>query len=80
MKIQQFNKCYNIALKQNIVESDYFNVSAWFWINLTTKQHIKMYNLLLKQGAKETTNVRGDKQILLSNGLGILKIEDKEDN
>jgi hypothetical protein len=74
MKIQEFNKIYGYAKEVDIINDDYMNTMGWFWINLTVLQHIRMYNLMLKQGAKETINAKGVQQITLSNGLGILKL------
>ena len=73
MNVKEFNKVFNHAKTVNIVNDDFFNVSGCFWIGLTERQHLKMYNLMLKQGAKEIENKKGRKQIQLANGLGILK-------
>lgn len=73
MKNNEFNKIYNYAESVTIVNDSMLNCSGWFWINLTEKQHEKMYNLLLAQGAKEVINAAGSAQINLENGIGILK-------
>jgi hypothetical protein len=74
MKTNEFNKIFQYAKGVNVVNDDMLNCAGWFWINLTEIQHKKMYKLLLLQGAQEITNAKGKKQILLSNGLGIIKL------
>lgn len=76
MKRNDFNKLYEYAKTVTIMTDDFLNCAGYIWLNLTTKQHMKMYNLLLTQGAKETVNKKGVSQIQLSNGLGLLKIEE----
>jgi hypothetical protein len=76
MKVNEFNPIYEYAKKVIILEDDYLKCSGWIWLNLTEKQHKKMYGLLLSQGAKEQVNAAGRPYIQLG-GLGIMKWEDK---
>jgi hypothetical protein len=74
MKSNEFKAMYDYAMKTIIVEDDYLTHAGYLWLNLTQKQHDKMYGLLLSQGAKEETNEKGIKYIKLgAGGLNLIK-------
>ena len=56
MKTSDFNKYYEYAKGVNVVNDDWLNCMGWFWLNCTPRQLRKMYDLMLLQGAEETTD------------------------
>lgn len=72
MNIKDFNEIYKRAEKINVVNDDWFKSMCWFWIGLTPKQSNKMYNLMLKQGAKEVCE-NGKACIKINGGILIIK-------
>lgn len=73
MKVKEFNEAYKLAQTVNVVEDVWFNMSGWFWMQLTEKQLKKMYELMLEQGALESV-WNGRTSIQLKNGLRVIKI------
>jgi hypothetical protein len=57
-----------------VVDDDWFSNEMWFWMDLTEKQHNKMYDLMIQQGAQEMENAAGKKQIKLKSGIGIVRL------
>ncbi len=72
MKVGEFNSTYEYAKSVNVVTADWFNMMMWFWMQLTERQHRKMYELMLMQGADETV-VNGQKGIKLKHGSVIFE-------
>lgn len=68
MKANEFKNCYEMAKNVDIKNNEWFNCAGWFWINLTAKQHQKMWDLLLAQNHL----CKGTHHITLRNGLQIL--------
>lgn len=73
MRMDEFTVVYEEAKKVNVVENEWFNDNMVFWLGLTEKQHKKMYELLIKQGAEEKEQ-NGKTGISFSNGIFLYKL------
>lgn len=71
MKAADFNKAYEAGKGCNIQTNEWFNCAGWFWINLTDKQHAKMIQLMIAQGAEVVVSTFRDWKhcIYLKNGM-----------
>ena len=72
MRNIDFKNFYEKAQKTTIVDDNDFNSNGWVWLCLTERQLIKMFNLMVKQGAI-VKNINGRDCIELKNGIKIYK-------